>query len=147
MSDAAKAKELGLCILYYVEGNTFDSSPAIIYPRLVSSEKEGQSAIEKVISDDTVRLKEKSKSLKVLEQPAIKNNSNLDFSFRHFRNGPTPNEFEAVAYHSGKKAVLLAVLSTRDEKDFESHKNKLNEFVTTIKPMSQKELQKYKTKK
>lgn len=146
VADSVKAKELGLCIVYFVEGKDFDSSPAIIYPRLVSSEKSGQAAIQEIVDENTLRLKENSKIFKVVKQPGLKNKSNLKFEFRHFRNGPTPNEFEAVAYHAGKKAVILSVLSTRSEKDFEVHKPKLKEFVRTIKPMTQKELEKFKTK-
>lgn len=146
VADTAKAKELGLCVVYFLKDKDFDSSPAIIYPRLVASEKEGKVAIEKLLAEDTARLKEKSTSVKVLEQSAIKNKSDLVFEIRHFRNGPQPNEFEAVAYYAGKKAILLSVLSTRNEKDFDSHRAKLNEFVDMIKPLSQKELEKYKTK-
>lgn len=146
VADTAKAKDLGLCVVYFLKGKDFDSSPAIIYPRLVASEKEGKAAIEKLLAEDTARLKEKSTSVKVLEQPAIKNKFNLIFEMSHFRNGPQPNEFEAVAYHAGKKAILLSVLSTRNEKDFDSHRAKLNEFVGMIKPLSQKELEKYKAK-
>lgn len=146
VADTAKAKELGLCVVYFLKGKDFDSSPAIIYPRLVSSEKEGKAAIEKLLGEDTARLKEKSNTVKVIEQKSIKNKHGLNFEIRHFRNGPPPNEFEAVAYHAGKKAILISVLSTRSEKDFDTQRAKLNEFVGVIKPLSQNELEKYKAK-
>lgn len=146
VSDTAKAKELGICVVYFLKGKDFDSSPAVIYPRLVSSEKIGKAAIEKILDEDTSRLKAKSTTTKVIEQPIVKNKSNLEFEIRHFRYGPPPNEFEAVAYHAGNKAVLLSVLSARSEKDFNSQKSKLNEFVGAILPISRRELEKYKSK-
>ena len=146
VSDTTKAKELGLCVVYYLKGKDFDTSPAIIYPRLVNSEKEGKPAIEKLLSEDTARLKEKSNKVKVTDQKSIKNKNDLTFEIRHFRNGPPPNEFEAVAYHAAKKAILISVLSTRSEKNFDLHIAKLNEFVEKIKPLTQKELEKYRAK-
>ncbi len=145
VADTAKAKELGLCAVYVVKGKDFDSSPAIIYPRLGGTANEGKAAVEEFILESTALLKD-SKTLKVLTKPAIKNKSGLKFEIRHFLNGPPPNDFEAIAYHAGKKAVLVLVLSTRSEKAFDSHRMKLAEFVKTIKPLSQKELEKYKNK-
>lgn len=144
VSDTVKAKELGLCVVYYLKGKDFDSSPAIIYPRLVTSEKDGDDAIEDIVNADFNRLKKKSVSAKISERPSIKNKFNLAFKIHHFKNGPSPNEFEAVAYHAGKKAVLLLVLSTRDEKDFLLQESALIEFADQIKPLSQSELAKLK---
>lgn len=145
IADFNQAKQLGLCVVYYMKGYTFDSSPAIIYPRLMTTEDQGDKAISRIISEDTDRLKKKGASeLKVTEQPKTKNNHGLEFQFRHYANGPAPNEFEAVSYYAGKKAVLLSVFSTRSKDAFEKHNSKLKEFVMGIKPVSKDELKKIK---
>ncbi len=147
VADSEKAKELGLCIVYYLKGKDFDSSPAVIYPNLVKSDKNGQAAVDKILAGDIATFKEKSETLEILKQSPIQSKSKLDFAVRHFRKGPPPNEFEAVAYHPGKKAVLIVVLSSRNEKDFDTQKVKLEEFLKAIKPVSRKDLAQYRKSK
>ena len=147
VADFDKAKELGLCVIYYVRGTTFDSSPAVIYPNLVTTKLNGKAAIDDNIALNTGRLKKRKPTVKIESKKAIKNKNGLGFEIRYFIEGPPPQEYEAVAYHAGKNAVLLSVFSTRSKKAFDSHKGKLNEFVEKIRRVSKDELKKHQKKK
>ena len=146
VADFNKAKQLGLCVIYYVEGYDFNSSPAVIYPNLLSSEEQGENAIKEMIAYNTKRLRARgAPKLKVVEKSKITNPHGLEFHFRYFSNGPAPQEFEALAYHAGNKVVLLSVFSARSLKAFEAHKKKLEEFAMDIRPVSREEVKKYKS--
>lgn len=147
VADFDKAKEFGLCVIYYVRGTTFDSSPAVIYPNLVTTKLNGKAAVDDNIALNTGRLKKRKPTVKVESKKPIKNKHGLSFEIRYFIEGPPPQEFEAVAYHAGKNAVLLSVFSTRSKKAFDSHKGKLNEFVEKIRQVSKDELKKHQKKK
>jgi hypothetical protein len=141
VSNKEQAAQLGLCVVYHVKGANFDSSPAVIYPRLVATRDEGDEAIKQIIAQNTTILRRVSKSLEVSKLPAQTNASGLIFQIRHFFDGPPPNEFEAVAYHAGRQAVLLAVFSSRTRHGFESQLPKFHEFLMSIRPVSRTELE------
>lgn len=146
VADYKKGKELGLCVLYYLKGSTFDSSPAVLYPNLVQSNN-SSAKIKEIVEINSQRLREKKSDITIQSKPSQKNKHGLLFENRHFLEGPSPQEYEAVAYHAAKgNSVLMAVLSTRSKNDFEKHKSSLTEFVETVRPISRNELDKFKKK-
>lgn len=135
VADFEKAKVLGACVVYYLKGETFDSSPAIIYPVLAGMKRSGAQAVVDNIAHNTRLLKSRKPTLKVIKKKSVTNSSGLKFEIRHFSNGPAPQEFEAVGYHGVKNAVLLAVYSTRSQDNFNKHLKAHKEFLMAIKPM------------
>lgn len=135
VADYKKGEGLGACVVYYLKGETFDSSPAIIYPVLAGMKESGTNAIKANIALNTKKLKSRKSSLKVTQKKSITNSSGLRFDVHYFSEGPAPQEYEAVGYHGVKKAVLLAVYSARNKANFKKHLEAHREFLMSIKPM------------
>ena len=139
VADYDTANRLGLCVMYILEGTDFDTSPAVIYPRLVATEDPDETAVSNMILQSEKMLRDRGgDKLSIIALPTETNGHGVEFQVRYFRDGPAPNEYEMVAYHGAKNAVFLVVYSTRSESVFEAHKAKLKEVLGQVVPMSRK---------
>lgn len=127
--DKTTAENFGMCAMYIVNGSTFDNSPAIIYPRLVS-----KNSIESAVQEQAKKYKELSPKFTVETVPKYKNKKGLTFEVRKFLNGPSPNNFEIVGYFKFKKELFLAVYSAKELNSFNKHKTAFNNFLDRVYP-------------
>ncbi len=134
--DKKASESMGVCAMYILESKNFDNSPAIIYPRIASSDYIGEKGVDKQIEESTKMLKTASKTLMNISENDFKNKADLKFKIRKFMNGPRPNSFEKIAYLVFKNRVFLAVYSAQNEEDFNKHEKKFTEFLDNISPYS-----------
>lgn len=134
-ADYAGATKVGICIAYILNGYTFDTTPATIYPLLMPAKKRTPSGaidLDDFIKGDIARFSGHAPKVKVERAPGLKSHSGIRFVAREFLNGPSPNEFEEVAYVGTNDAVLMAILSARTAGDLQKYKPAFLEFVSAL---------------
>lgn len=128
--DAKAADKMGLCAIYTLKDYSFDDSPAIIYPRLITTNE----SLKDMIDKDKLDYQKKSITAFILKHKKFKSKKNkLDFEVLSFNNGASPNEYEYVFYHKAKNAILLIVLSVRNQQDLKKYLNDLEKFAAKVK--------------
>lgn len=110
-------KQTGLCAVYVQGGTTFDTSPVVMYPRLVPlGEKE---TFKGFIDADLARFREKKNDVKVAQLAEIRSRLGPKYQVYRLFDGPSPGEFEYIGYLPVRGAVYLFVASGRKRVDVE----------------------------
>jgi hypothetical protein len=106
----------GLHAVFYPVGSSWAKSAIVMYAN-TASKSHGQETVDDLIAYDTGQFKTKSPKLSVVELKSIETKNGkakvLKFSGDQFRNT------EAVAYIDSPKAVVMLVLTSRDNAGFE----------------------------
>ncbi|MGE5047471.1 MAG: hypothetical protein ACM3PC_02800 [Deltaproteobacteria bacterium] len=108
-ADYEKGHELGVCAMFYPRGFTFDEAPVVVYPKLVETDE----ALGAFMASDLKTFSSQTANSKLLKLPPVAGPGGVRFELRRLRDGPSPTEQEIIAYHAGKGAILIAVLSAR----------------------------------
>jgi hypothetical protein len=107
----------GLHAVFYPVGSSWAKSAIVMYANS-ASKSQGQETVDELIAYDTGQFKTKSPKLSVVELKPIETKNGkakvLKFSGDQFRNT------EAVAYIDSPKAVVMLVLTSRDNAGFET---------------------------
>ncbi len=105
----------GLHAVFYPEGSSWAKSAIVMYAN-AANKGPGQETVDELIAYDTGQFKAKAPKLVVVELTPIKTTKGsakvLKFS------GDQYNNTEAVAYIDSPKAVVMLVLTSRDEAGF-----------------------------
>ena len=112
--DNRAGKSNGLCTLLYPKGSSWSDGPAVMYPNLL---EKGNEELATVVRRDLDRLREASSDVVVAdsklppgpESPAVVKRIH----------GKEVNGYQEYAYLDGKKAVIVLVLASRTQSDFE----------------------------
>lgn len=112
------AESFGTCVIYVPEGYDFDSAPAVIYPNVV-----GVGAGADPVKAEVERMRAKLSAapdgdkLQVVAGEPFKSAFGVEFQLYYFNNGPSPNNFELVAYNVQGEAMLMTVLSAMTDQE------------------------------
>jgi hypothetical protein len=127
--DEARGKKLGICAVYYPQGTTFDAAPAVMYPNFKTKRAPTQSL--KTVMDIDLAPFMRHQGARVNQLGSIKTpvgtweDVSIDF-------GPSPNEFERIAYLDGD-SVFLIVLSARRRADLDKYVGAYQQAVAGAK--------------
>lgn len=132
IADYESGKKIGLCVVFYPRGTTFHTTPALIYPNLVTTDE----ALQPFIEGDLERFSRTTGS-KVETLPAIRADDQMSFELRRLVNGPPPNEHEIIAYHAADGAILLAVLSARTAANIDAYRGSFQTFLEQMRVIPQ----------
>lgn len=124
----------GVCAFYYIKGKDFNSSPVVIYPKIIFGQA-GEKAINSIVSN-MVKTFKSSKAFRLKNEKPYQSKNGFNFVVKHFLNGPPPNQFEAVGYLSFKNSIFLLVYSARTEVDFNKYMSKFTEALDRVSPYS-----------
>jgi hypothetical protein len=120
VSDSVALRERDICVVYYPQGGTFDGSPVIVYPRVVSDglkEFRGKNLLEQFVQKDIEEFRAHGPNLKVTDSKVKMRSKEMRAIVKDFVDGPAPNEFETVAYLASGSDVLIMVLSGHNAED------------------------------
>ncbi|MDL2306778.1 hypothetical protein LJC48_01930 [Desulfovibrio sp. OttesenSCG-928-C06] len=115
-----QAAKMGLCVLYAPAGYNFDNAPAVIYPTVIAAPKGADPVAVQAEKVFRQHMKRPEGRQIWLENPGVFfSASGLEYALRYFRNGPSPNDFEMVAYHVEDGSMLMVVLSSVKNKEIQ----------------------------
>lgn len=134
--DKESGENFGLCGFYVKSGQTFHTSPAIIYAQVANSTMSGDKGIEQLIKDVSKSYSSQSKTFKTEKKPSYTSKNKLSFEVRYFLNGPPPNNFEAGGYLKMNSRIVQIIYSAKSEKDFENNVKSFYDSLDRIEPYS-----------
>lgn len=115
------AASMRLCGVYTPDGADFHGAPAIIYPRVVGVEpgEPDPAGAMSARSLEMLRERPDGGATALRKSAPVVTQAGLKFELYFIDNGPRPNNFELLACHAGKEAMLILVLSAtgREERD------------------------------
>ena len=135
IADEEAGKKNGLCTIFYLEGFTFGSSPAIFYPSLVdySTAKAGDSlSIESYIDTDLLLFKSRKADVNIQSVDAYSTKDGLKFTIKNILEARPPSEFETVSYLPAKQSVFMGILSARTKENLKKYYKDLKKFLDQI---------------
>jgi hypothetical protein len=128
VTDYDKRAALGLCVLFYPGGATFDDAPAVVYPSLVATDE----PLARFIEGDLERFTKDAPSAKVDVLPPVTTAKGLRFELRRLSGARPPTEQEVIAYHAAAGGILLAVLSARGSDQRAKFEDAFRDFLEAI---------------
>lgn len=136
--DKESGQNFGLCGFYAKTGQTFHTSPVIIYAQVANSAMSGDKGIEQLIKDVSQSYSSRSKTFKTEKKSSYASKNKMSFEVRYFLNGPPPNNFEAGAYLKLNSRIVQIIYSAKSEKDFENNIKSFYDSLDRIEPYSSK---------
>ena len=125
--DTTSGRQQGLQAVFYPNGSSWKSGAAVMYPSVLQKADPARESLESVIAN------EDSPNLKVVDADAIPTRTDArskdkKATVKYFTGDRNGNS-EAVAYLDEGNLVVMLVLSTRSQKDFETSLPAFKEFV------------------
>lgn len=123
---------MGLQVVFYPEGETWQDSPAVIYSSKYTKQ-EGQD-LQAIIAQDLEKTQRNSPTAEIREAPPIATaaaGAAKVFSVRGDRWG----NYDAVAFIDQPTIVVTVVLHTRGEEQFDAHFDAFASVVRSYAPM------------
>jgi hypothetical protein len=112
-------KRLGLHAVMYPEGSSWRDSVVTMYSSFVHKGKDNNT-LEAIIEEDVSGYRKESANLKIEDvAPFPIGGGKERVVVKHF-SGDNGGNFDAVAYIEENKVVVMLVLNSRTEKDFQS---------------------------
>jgi hypothetical protein len=128
--DQKKGQDFGLCGFYYQKDSNFDQAAAVSYAKITGHKTTTH------LLEDALSALSSNKNFKYQARENYTNKSKLIFEVHEFLNGPSPNNFEIVAYHQLKDCVALVAYSAKKERDFKKELSKFYEILENFKVYS-----------
>lgn len=125
----------GLCFTFVPAGYDFDNAPAVIYPNM--GDAKGDDAWVEILSQGILQQMRRlpgGENLQLVRGEPF-SARNLNFELRYFNNGPSPNNFELVAYHIQDEVILLVVLSAKTKQARQDCLDDFMEMLDDILPI------------
>lgn len=121
-----------VCAVAYPEGNSWDSSPAVMY---VHSTPKRDTTLQSVLEEDVNHFKSQSPDLQVLTQPSIEMLDHSQVQVRRFI-GKGLQKYEQVAYIDANETVSIFALSSKTKQAFESALGAFEQLVKSHQLLS-----------
>lgn len=139
VNDPAAADTYKLCAVYVPAGSTFDTAPAVIYPRTIEAPLvDDLETIADTVAENTRAMlihKPGGERLTISQTAPYTNGRGTPFALRLFNQGPRPNVAEAVAYTVHEDTVLIVVLSSFSAAQRDAGMQPLKNMLETVAPM------------
>ena len=90
----------------------------------------GAKSLEEFIEGDVKKFREHSPDLKVSDGPAMKLEGGQEVPVKHFSTG---DRVESVVYVEEGETVLIFVLTSRTQKDFDASMGAFNQFISSYR--------------
>lgn len=121
----------GLHAVFYPQGGSWESSPAIMYANTSHKEQTEAKSLAEFIEQDLKNFKEHSPDTKMesMEQLTTKSGKALVRKF----SGDSWNNVEEIAYIEESKVFVLLVLSSRTKDDFKKFAPAFKQLVESYK--------------
>lgn len=116
----------GLHAVFYPKEGSWDKLVSVMYVNTTHKDVEGNETIEKLISHDVSQFKKNSPSIEIEDSPSIVTFDNKEVIIKKFFDD---KNYEAVGYLDEKKIIVILVLTSRDEQDFEESLSAFEELV------------------
>jgi len=117
----------GLCTLLYPKGSSWSKGPAVMYPNLL---EKGNEEFAAVVERDVDRLRQDSSDVVVADSKLSPGPESRAVVKRI--HGKEVNGYQEYAYLDGKGAVIVLVLASRTQSDFERALPAFAELVRSV---------------
>jgi hypothetical protein len=115
--DNSSGVNQGLHAVFYPKGSTWKDSITVMYVN--TAERKPDESLDDFIKGDTDNFKEKgSSNIKIQNAEPIKTKDGKTAQVRHFRGDQWGNS-ESVAYIQENKIIVMIVLTSRTDSDFQ----------------------------
>lgn len=121
----------GVVVALWPEGMPWADAPGVMY--VTVSEKDGFS-LEQFAEDELARFRKQSPKLQAQVAESILLPNKTQALVRELT-GDQYGNHEAIAYVNARTVYLIAVLSSRTEKDLKRFRPAFDEFISSISPM------------
>ncbi len=125
--DNESGTDMGLHAVFYPEGSSWAQSIAVMYVNTAAKTNESVT-INQIISYDIENFKSKSPNLKVVDKKSIILPDKKKVIVNHF-SGDSHGNYEAIGYLDESKVVVMFVLTSRNEKEFNKSLKAFEELV------------------
>ncbi len=115
--DVETAKPRDLQAVLYAQGSSWKNAVSVMYARVIYK-NEIQNTAERVIANDVAEFLKLSKDSKVSDSPALTTRDKKTAIVKAFYDGANKN-YESVAFIDETKVVVILVLSSRDNGEYE----------------------------
>ena len=129
-------KQLGLHAVMYPEGSSWQDSMVTMYSSFVHKGKDKKS-LEAIIEEDIAGYRKGSPHLKVENVASLPVRNRKQRIIVKYFSGDQGGNFDAVAYIEESKVVVMLVLNSRTEKDFQSTLPAFRELVGSYRFISE----------
>ena len=115
MLDNSSGVPQGLHAVFYPRGSSWQNSPSVMYANGVHKDMDAHETFEQFIADDSLHFLERDSTMHIARAPDLSTKEGKLVIVRKF----FYSQYEAVAYIDEPKVVVLIVLTTRSQADFQ----------------------------
>lgn len=131
--DTTSGRQQGLQAVIYPKGSSWKTSGAVMYANVYQKTDSTKETLQAIIANDVADFKKDSPNLKVVDADAIPTRADArskdkKATVKYFTADRYGNS-EAVAYIDEGNLVVMLVLNTRSQRDFEASLPAFKEFV------------------
>jgi len=130
--DGKSGLNQNFCIVGYPEGADWENSTAVFYTNRLSKISSALKSLPEIIRADVAQFKKDYPRIQVNDEPALRTKDGRLASVRHFLLAAPPL-FEAVAYIDHPEYVLVLVLTSKTQDDFEASLDVFHELVSSYR--------------
>lgn len=134
--DHSKGKEIGVPLVLYPKGTTWDSAPSIMYINSISK-KDGLT-FEKAIASDIKKFQARSSHFSVRSSTPLKTKDGKTAIIKEMETGQKQQPFESIAYIDEMKSVSMMILSSMNEKEFQRTRSIFKKMVESYSFLANK---------
>ncbi len=127
--DNSSGVSQGLHAVFYPRGGSWEHSPSVMYANTASKKVKGNETLEKLITFDVSRYKQNYVSLKIVNAPDIQLTDHKSAVVKYFYYSNS----EAVAYIDEENIVVLIVLSSTSQPEFEKSLTPFSQLVKSYR--------------
>ena len=125
--DHSKGKEIGVPLVLYPKGTTWDSAPSIMY--INSASKKDGLTFDQVIASDIKKFHARSSHFSVRSSTPLKTKDGKTAIIKEMATGLKQQPYESIAYIDEKKSVSMMILSSMNEKELERTRSVFKKMV------------------
>jgi hypothetical protein len=126
--DSESGAKQGVTAMFYPEGSSWKESVVFMYVNAAC--RCGAKSLEEFIEGDVKKFREHSPELKVSDGPAMKLEGGQEIPLKHFS---TDSRVESVVYVGEGETILIFVLTSRTQKDYDASMSLLNKLVSSYR--------------
>jgi hypothetical protein len=118
--DHAKGKEIGVPLVLYPKGTTWDNAPSVMY--INSNNKHDGATFDQIVSNDIKSFQSGSTKFKVRNSTPVKTKDGKKTIIKEMETGRPQQPYESIAYIDEKKSVSMMVISSKTLADLEKNR-------------------------
>ena len=108
----------GVFAVFYPHGSSWENGTAVMNTSVITK-RDAKQSFDDVIRDEQADSRKHFPSLKIVDAPGLPTRRG-DIASVKYLTGDSAGNFEAIAYINETKLVVLIVLSSRSQKEFDS---------------------------